>query len=438
MRKLLVPCLAFMTLSALWPFLPTLQACPICPAAGRTLTEELASMDVAVIARLEDGSPLANEPSGDVTKATFEITEVLKGASVLKVGDEVSALYFGNGKPGGSFLLMGIEPPKIQWSTPLSLSERADVYMHEILKLPKEGPQRLIFLQRYLEDEDDLLARDAYDEFAGAEYEHVRGMKDHMDRDQLVAWINDPNIPASRRRVYLMMLGVCGGKKDMKMLEGFMRSSDRKKKAGLDALIACYLTLKGPKGLELVDELYLANKKADYTDTYSAIMALRFHGTEEDVIDKQYLVRSLRHVLERPELADLVMPDLARFEDWGPMDRMMDLYRHEDRQNQWLRVPVVNYLRACPLPRAKALLSECERLDPAAAQRAHSFNTYMPVAAAPNTQQPSATPSKSPLQAGAPTFAPARKPKLWVILGVPWAAGLALMVVQWALLRGRR
>ena len=140
------------------------------------------------------------------------------------------------------------------------------------------------------------------------------------------------------------------------MLEEFMKSSDRKTKSGLDALIACYLTLKGETGLPLVEELFLANKKADYADTYAAIMALRFHGTEGGVIDPKRLVKSLHHMLERPELADLVIPDLANWEDWAAMDRLVDLFKTADEKNSWVRVPVINYLRACPLPKAKELL----------------------------------------------------------------------------------
>ena len=67
-----------------------------------------------------------------------------------------------------------------------------------------------------------------------------------MDRAQLLKWIQDSEVPASRRRLYLTMLGVCGSVKDLPMLEELLSSSDRKKKAGLDALIGCYLTLKGP------------------------------------------------------------------------------------------------------------------------------------------------------------------------------------------------
>lgn len=476
-------CLGLMGLAAVSPWLTAAHACPFCTATAQTFSEEIGTMDVAVIAKLVNSPPISNKPGDEIPKATFEITEVLKGESIAKPGDKIETLYFGDGKPGKSFLVMGIDPPKIMWSTPLPLSERAQKYLHDVLKLPKDGPERLVFFQNYLEDEDEHLARDSYDEFARAPYSQVKEIKDQMDHERIVAWIRDPNIPASRRRLYLVMLSVCGDEKDLPMLEEFMRSSDRKQKSGLDALIACYLTLKGEEGLKLVEELFLANKKADYADTYSAIMALRFHGSEGGVIDKKKLVKSLHHMLERPELADLVIPDLARFEDWDAMDKLMELFRTADEKSSWVRVPVVNYLRACPLPRAKELIKECEKIDAAAVKRANSFFPVTPASASPSSEKASAIPpGKSRHAAPSPAVPagpgaevasaatssaigppaappdeeeqlafnqgvepaaairkePRPKPNLWAILGVPWVVGIVLFAVQWSLLRGRR
>ena len=108
----------------------------------------------------------------------------------------------------------------------------------------------------------------------------------------------------------------------------------------------------------MIDELFLANQKSPYADTYAAIMAIRFQGTEGDVIPRSALVESLHHVLDRKDLADLVIPDLARWSDWSQIDRLTKLFIEADPENNWVRVPVVNYLRACPEPAAKAGTAE--------------------------------------------------------------------------------
>src|SRR6185312_9659774 len=44
-----------------------------------------------------------------------------------------------------------------------------------------------------------------------------------------------------------------------------------------------------------------------------------------------------------------------------------------DEESSWVRVPVINYLRACPLPEAKKHIEELAKLDPETVKRANSF-----------------------------------------------------------------
>lgn len=360
-------------------------ACPFCSATALTFTEEMTSMDVVVIARLVEAAPPASAGAAgaELPKARFEVVKILKGEGLVKPKQSIETLYFGDGTKGKAFLIMGIDPPQVMWSTPLPLSDRAQEYLAEIVKLPREGVKRYVFFQNHLEDEDEMLARDAYDEFAKASYDTVKSLKEHMNHDQLVTWIKNPDIPASRRRLYFVMLGICGDEKDLPMLEEMITSTDRKQRQGLDAMIGCYLTLKGGEGLPMIEETFLKNKKSDYADTYAAIMALRFHVTDGKVIEKNRVVQSLRLMLDRPELADLVIPDLARWEDWTAIDKLFELYKNADEKTSWVRVPVVNYLRVCPLPKAKELLKECEQIDPQSVKRANTFFPTPAAAAAP-------------------------------------------------------
>ena len=356
----------------------TAVACPFCAAVSQTFTEEINSMDAVVIAKLVAPPSSTSSDSDDVAKAKFEIQEVVKGGSHLSKMKLIETIYFGEAKVGQQFLIMGVDPPKLMWSTPLQLSARGKTYVSKLLSVPATGAERLEFFQDYLEDNDEMLARDAYDEFAKAPYAEIKAVKDKLKYENLVGWIKSSDVPASRRRLYLTLLGVCGTSKDLTMLEEMMKSTDRKQKAGLDALIGCYLTLKGAEGMPLVEDLFLKNKSAEYADTYAAIMALRFHATDGGVIEKQRVIKGLRHMLSRPQLADLVIPDLARWEDWSVMDKLVDLFIKADEKSSWVRVPVINYLRACPMPEAKEHIKKLEKVDPAAVKRAHNFFPVTP------------------------------------------------------------
>jgi hypothetical protein len=159
------------------------------------------------------------------------------------------------------------------------------------------------------------------------------------------------------------------------------------------------------------------------------------------------------------------------------MDRLFELYKTANEKNSWVRVPVVNYLRACPLPRAKELLQECEKIDPAAVKRANTFFPGAPAAptpppnkasqispgsgenfrptGAPRERAPTAgqlaeaditqgSPSKdgsalaaaiNPGAEGASAVRPPLPPaNRWLVVSVPCAVGLLLLVAQWSLL----
>jgi len=319
-----------------------------------------------------------------VAKAKFEIVKVLKGQDALGKTRKIEAVYFGDGEVGSTFLIMGIDPPAINWSTPIAISQRGVDYVAQTMELPSEGADRLAFFQEYLEDDEEMLGRDAYDEFAKAPYSQVLALKDRMHHDQLVEWVQSTEIPVSRRRLYLTMLGAYNSPDDVQLLETMIKSKDRQTKGALDALVAAYLTIKGPEGMPLVEEMFLKNKDAEYTDTYATIMALRFHGTEDKIIPRKRLLEGLRMMLDRPQLADLVIPDLARWEDWSVIDKLVELFKNSDDESSWVRVPVINYLRACPLPEAKTRIDELAKIDPETIKRANSFFPFG-AAAAPET-----------------------------------------------------
>ena len=340
--------------------------CPFCSAVSQTLRQEMEAMDAVAIAKIVKGTETESD-------AEFEMVSVIRGDNLIRILQKKRMNYFGKAAEGTQFLVMGVDPPDLLWSSPLPVSDKATAYVKTIVKLPQDPMKRIEFYYDYLENSEAILARDAYDEFASAPYEDLKKLKPKLEREKLLEWIEDTSLPPDRKRLYLVLLGISGKAEDAKLLETLLRSEDPNKRAGLDAMIACYVTLLGDDGLKLIDELFLANKKSQYADTYAAIMALRFHGTDGGIISKDRVLKSMQLILQRPELADLVIPDLARWEDWSQIDRLVELFKTADEKSSWLRVPVINYLRACPKPEATTKLDELKEIDPAAFKRATSF-----------------------------------------------------------------
>ncbi|MBA4020579.1 MAG: hypothetical protein C0483_25760 [Pirellula sp.] len=367
------------------------SACPFCSAAQTTLSEDIKSNDVAVICKLVNRP--AEQPADappEASECTFEVLSAIKGGEHLKPAADgkpatIKILYFGEKPIGTKFLAFGIDPANLAWGTPTAMSDRAIEYVTKLPKLPDNGADRLAFFQEYFEDADSLLAADSYDEFAKAPYAELKDLKPRMVHDKLIAWIKDPNVSTSRRRLYLCMLSVCGTQADVTFLEELIKNDDRQIRTALDAMIGSYLSLRGPDGMPLIEDMFLKNKDAEYTDTYSAIMALRFIGQETDAISRDRLKEGMRHMLSRPTLADLIIPDLTRWQDWTVMDRLVQLFKDANEESSWVRLPVVNYLRACPLPEAKKHLDELAKIDPDVVKRAMNYYPTAPGTSAEST-----------------------------------------------------
>ena len=351
----------------------TASNCPFCAAVALTFSEQIDNSEISVVAELVSVPPPTTDPDADFPKAEFEIVQILKGEKYVKQGMKFKTQLVGTYPEGQNFLVMGVDPPKVAWTTPMKASERVFDYLSKIQSLPESGADRLVFFQDFFEDKESVLAFDAFDEFARAPYEDLIAMKDQMDREKLVDWIMDKDTLINRRRLYFTMLGVCGGDDEIPMLEELIKSDSRKKRAGLDALIACYLNLKGESGVDLVEETFIADQEADYVDTLAAVTALRFHGTEVEIISKDRIVKAVQQLLDRPKYADMVIPDLARWEDWSSMERLVKMFKEADPDDNWLRVPVITYLRACPKPEAEAYIEELGKIDPEAVERADFF-----------------------------------------------------------------
>jgi hypothetical protein len=401
---------------------PVLQACPFCNAAMQTLSQELESANVALIAVLEKPMPMGglDDPAtAETAAATFRVVQVLRGSELLKGAKTIDVVYFGEEAPDKEFFITGLAgvtgPETLDWTNPIPLSLLAADYIRKLPSVPVDGADRLAFFQEYLQSDDPLLMQDSYDEFARSPYAALIALEPRMDREKLVAWINDSRVGPASRRLFLTMLGICGKGEDVAMLEKLMNydylrmqpgiaaavasgmalgpnlgaglvdemihTEERRRRESLDALVACYLKLKGPEGMTLVEELFLKNPKVDYTQLHSVIMALRFHGEETDVVPKAKLLEAMRLVLDHHDLADQVITDLTRWEDWEVMPRLVAMFK-DSEEGDWIRQPVAAYLLVAEEQegnvgeQASAAIAELEALDAETMKRARATSAF--------------------------------------------------------------
>jgi hypothetical protein len=190
--------------------------------------------------------------------------------------------------------------------------------------------KRLAYFLKYLENSDQMIGDDAFGEFANASYADVVQLAKELPREKLRTWLTSSTTSPGRVGLYGMMLGLCGTEDDARLMERKILEATEDFRLGIDGVMGGYLLLTGEKGLAVLDEKKLADKKAPFSETYAAMQALRFMWQYGDnKIDHDRLRQSMRILLDRPELADLVIADLARMKDWSVQDRLMELYEAE-------------------------------------------------------------------------------------------------------------
>ena len=155
-----------------------------------------------------------------------------------------------------------------------------------------------------------------------------------------------------------------------------------------------YLMLAGEDGL-VVLEKHKFKRAIALSETYHALQAVRFmwqHG--DGKIPDNRLLQSVRTLLDHPELADLIVAELARMEDWSSLDRIAGLYDRSTGIDETLvqaaRRAIVRYLaissRAVEFDfndekkltaeiskRAKTHLDAIRKRDPKTVERAFRF-----------------------------------------------------------------
>ncbi|MGC3966186.1 MAG: hypothetical protein QM775_02075 [Pirellulales bacterium] len=366
-----------------------LQASSICCAGPViTIADDIRASDVVITAVLVQriAAPEDDPRYGD---CLFDVLSVVKGKQYLAGLPQVDGAtritlkFFGEQPLGSKVFACAIDPLDLAWGSPTVMKESGIEYVTRLPSLPASGAERLAFFYGRLGDEDPIVAADGNDELSRLDDATLRMLKPHLRHDDVVRSIQDKSQTVARRRLFMRLLAVCGTADDLPLLEAMIREENRETVKGLDATIATYLTLRGPAGMPLVEELFLKNPAAQYTEIYSAITALRNLRDYSEAVPRERLLEGFRALLENPVLADLVVADLAKAQDWESMDRLVKLFKEADEDSMWVRVPVVHFLRLCPLPEAKKHLEELTKIDPEAV--AKSMRQFQPPANNPAT-----------------------------------------------------
>ena len=78
-------------------------------------------------------------------------------------------------------------------------------------------------------------------------------------------------------------------------------------------------------------------------------------------------------ILNDPDSADFVIANLARWKHWESLPKLVKLFDESDVSQSLVRMPIINFMRVCPLPDAERELVRMKQRDPSAYRRAVSM-----------------------------------------------------------------
>lgn len=325
------------------------------------LSQRIADHEVAVVATCvsvkRDYPDHDDARQAEIGTSVFQIEWISKGPARLAPDQQIVL----NGEPvklcGVRYLLIGDKSAqRINWDVHGSLSPAMIRYLQGAPDPQAPSERTLPYYFGFLESSNPEIAADAFEVFAQAGVSEIKVGAMALPLEQMRAGLRNPDLSIAVQGVYALLLGYCGDESDALRLEELILEQTDEFRIGFERVIQGYLLLTRDKGLDVLDEHKLRNKQAPFSETFAAMQALRFmwHSGEGRIAPAR-LIQSMRILLDRPELADLVIMDLLRWKDWSVQDKLMQMYRDRDYNQPAVKRMIIRYLIAGSQDRPLAL-----------------------------------------------------------------------------------
>lgn len=351
--------------------------CPFCTVVGSTLAQrrEEAAV-VAVGERLSDDT-------GEASR--FRIHQVLRGGERIDASQPLAVSRSGEVRPGGLALLFGAsaEGDTLAWEA-VPVDETSLAYAVRAPGLRQAAAERLRYFIPFLEHADPLIADDAYGEFGRAAYDVVAEVADDLPHGSLRSWLVDPAVPDERKGLYGLLLGLSTDPHERERNVAVLRQAIEKPandfRAGFDGMLGGLLAAEGEQGLELIERRILTAPQARRGDVLHAMSALRVQAEFGRGIPLDRLARALAPLLNRQDTAAAAVVDLARWEAWDLLPRVVALVDRPEAADAGLKRAVAGYVLACPTDAAASALVRLRERMPDVIREAERGTPLLPSA----------------------------------------------------------
>jgi hypothetical protein len=334
--------------------LPALAlACPFCPSAGQTLLGEVNQAHLIVFGTMTNAQRDPNEFGKGTTDLEIEV--VVKDHEFLKGKKKITLPRYVPSDPKSKTKhLVFCEIYKGELDPYRGEAVPADSKIAQYLKgaidiRDKDMATRLKYFFENFDSPDWAISGDAYQEFSNAEYKDVRAAAAKLDADRIVKMLKDPNTSIARYGLLGMLLGHCGkGEVHAKALKSFIDDPKVKQATGLDGLLTGYVLLDPKDGTAYVAGM-IKDTKEDFLIRYAALRAMRFFWEyREDVLKKAAIVETVLPLLDQPDIADLAIEDLRKWNQWELAPKVLALFDRSSHDIPIVQRSIIKYALAAP------------------------------------------------------------------------------------------
>jgi hypothetical protein len=341
-------------------------ACSLCGAnllQAPTLRQEAGAQTARIIVI---GTP--RDRAGAAGASDLDITEVIRRDAAL--GDrksiELSRYVPNDPKDPTKFLVFcDVFKEKIDPFRGVPLKSAAAIeYVRKVVALdPKDTAGNLAFFFRYLDHSDPELARDAFAEFAKGGDLDLAKAAPRLSADKLRAWLDSKDTPAERLSMYGLLLGACGRAEDVGFIERLLADTSERITNAYDGILAGYMHLRPREGWQIALAV-LRDSKKPLPLRLAVVRTLRFWHGAQPRESRDNLLRCFTIMLPQPDLADLAVEDLRRWEMWDLSRDIVSLYGRKGFDAPLLQQAILRFALTCKDATCRGFIDDRRRAEP--------------------------------------------------------------------------
>lgn len=294
-----------------------------------SLREQYLTADSAVIVEWESARKTSMN-----SRTAYKIVQVLRDGPeesvALVPGGRLIVNGYIDAQPGSRFLLLG-EAQKLKYELKYKkpIEGSADLFEYLESQPPEDASTevKLKFLIPYLESRNTELAKDAHRVLQTIPWDEIAAHRDCLPLADIRHRLADPHTEPVHLRSYARLITLIGNKDDVPVLKTLVHRPSNGFRVDAEAACIGYLMLGGETALADLEQTRLHVPGTPFIEVYAGLQALRYvweHGQE--LISQDRLRQSMRGLLLRPDSFDLVVLDLAQWQDWSIADQLIDLY----------------------------------------------------------------------------------------------------------------